>query len=197
MAGETQNYHETRNPIAQTADYASITGATTSKSIMSVTADLPGSSLVYPAGYWEVGKKWQVRMWVRVTTGATAGNVTIEIRMQTGASVSDAGGTIMATSAAVALSNSKTSANMFLDFTVESRGQIGTATPMFVKGMAFCDPTFALWASTVNPIFIPSNASATTNFDTTLAGTVNVQMKNSGANANTYIVHDVQVNAIT
>jgi len=197
MAGETQNYHETRNPIAQTADYASITGATTSKSIMSVTADLPGSSLTYPAGYWQAGKKWHVRMWVRMTTGAAAGNITIELRMQTGSAVTDAGGTIMATSAAVALANSKTSANVFLDFTVESRGAIGTATPMFVKGFAMCDPTFALWASTVNPIFIPSNASAATNFDTTLAGTVNVQMKNSGANASTYIVHDVQVNSIT
>jgi len=197
MAGETQNYHETRNPIAQTADYASITGTTTSKSIMSVTADLPGSSLVYPAGYWQAGKKWHVRMFIKMTTGATAGNITIEIRMQTGASVTDAGGTIMATSAAVALANAKTAASVFMDFTVESRGAVGTTTPMFVKGFALTDPTFAVWASTVNPIFIPSNAAAAVNFDTTLAGTVNVQMKNSGANASTYVVQDVQVNSIT
>ena len=197
MAGETQNYHETRNPIAQTADYASITGTTTSKSIMSVTADLPGSSLVYPAGYWQAGKKWHVRMFIKMTTGATAGNITIEIRMQTGASVTDAGGTIMATSAAVALGNAKTAASVFMDFTVESRGAVGTTTPMFVKGFALTDPTFAVWASTVNPIFIPSNAAAAVNFDTTLAGTVNVQMKNSGANASTYVVQDVQVNSIT
>jgi len=196
MAGETQNYHETRNPITQTADYSSITGATTSKSIMSVTADLPGSSLEYPKGYWQVGKKWHVRMYLKMTTGATAGNITIELRMQTGA-VTDAGGTIMATSAAVALANSKTAASVFLDFTVESRGPVGTTTPMFVKGYALTDPTFAVWASTVNPIFIPSNAAATVNFDTTLAGTVNVQMKNSGANASTYVVQDVQVNSIT
>ena len=196
MAGETQNYHETRNPITQTADYASITGATTSKSIMSVTADLPGSSLEYPKGYWQVGKKWHVRMFLKMTTGATAGNITIELRMQTGA-VTDAGGTIMATSAAVALANSKTAASVFLDFTVESRGAVGTTTPMFVKGFALTDPTFAVWASTVNPIFIPSNAAAAVNFDTTLAGTVNVQMKNSGANDSTYVVQDVQVNSIT
>lgn len=196
MAGEGPNYHETRNPIVQTADYSSITGTTTSKSIMSVTADIPGSSLVYPAGYWQAGKKWHCRMWLKITTGAAAGNITIEVRMQTG-SVSDAGGTIMATSAAVALANSKTAANVFMDFTVESRGAIGTTTPMFVKGFALTDPTFALWASTVNPIFIPSNASATANFDTTLAGAVNVQMKNSGANANVYVVHDLQVNSIT
>lgn len=197
MAGETQNYHETRNPKAQTADYASITGATTSKSIMSVTADLPGSALAYPAGYWDLGKKWHVRMYLKMTTGATPGNLTIEIRMQTGSAVTDAGGTIMATSAAVALVGSKTAASCFIDFTIESRGQISTTCPLFVKGMFFTDPTFGLVASTALPIFIPSNAAVTTNFDVTLAGTVNVQMKNSGANASTYVVQDLQVNSIT
>lgn len=197
MSGETQNYHETRNPITQTADYSTITGATTSKSIMSVTADLPGSALVYPAGYWQIGKKWHVRVWAKTTTGAAVGNITFEIRMQTGSAVTDAGGTIMATSAATAGANSKTAANFFLDFTVESRAQIGTAAAIFVKGWVICDPTFGLWASTVNPILIPSNAAASVNFDTTLAGTVNVQAKNSGANASTWTVQDIQVNSIT
>ena len=197
MAGETQNYHETRNPITQTADYSSITGTTTSKSIMSVTADLPGSALTYPAGYWNAGKKWHVRVFLKITSGTTPGNTTIEIRMQTGTAVTDAGGTIMATSAAFATVGSKTAASCFIDFTVESRGAVGTTTPMFVKGFFLTDPTFGLVASTALPVFIPSNAAAAVNFDTTLAGTVNVQMKNSGANANTYVVHDVQVNAIT
>lgn len=197
MSGETQNYHETRNPFKQTADYSSITGATTSKSIMSVTADLPGSCLVYAPGYWDLGKKWHVRMYMKITTGTTPGNLTIELRMQTGTAVTDAGGTIMATSAAVALVGTKTAASCFLDFTVEARGQLGTTAPMFVKGIFFTDPTFGLIASTALPVFIPSNAAAATNFDTTLGGTVNVQMKNSGANANTYVVQDVQVNSIT
>jgi hypothetical protein len=196
MAGETQNYHESRNPITQTADYSTITGATTAKSIMNVTSELPGSPLAYPAGYWQIGKKWHVRVWLKTTTGAAAGNLTIELRMQTGA-VTDAGGTIMATSAATALANGKTAGAIFLDFTVESRAQIGTAQAIFVKGFALTDPTFGVWATGVNPIFIPSNASASVNFDTTLAGTVNVQMKNSGANASTYNVHDLQVNSIT
>ena len=52
---------------------------------------------------------------------------------------------------------------------------------------------------TVRPLRNPetSNAAAAVNFDTTLAGTVNVQMKNSGANASTYVVQDLQVNSIT
>ena len=197
MAGETQNYHETRNPKTQTADYSSITGTTTSKSIMSVTADLPGSPFCYPAGYWDIGKKWHVRMFFKITSGTTPGNTTFEIRMQTGTAVTDAGGTIMATSAATATVGTKTAAECWLDFTIESRAMIGTAAGIFVKGIFFTDPTFGLIASTALPVFIPSNAAAATNFDTTQQGTVNVQAKNSGANANTYVVHDFQVSALT
>jgi hypothetical protein len=40
MSGETQNYHETRNPITQTSDYSQITLSTTAKSIMSVTTPI-------------------------------------------------------------------------------------------------------------------------------------------------------------
>lgn len=198
MANEGGYYHETRGPITQTSDYAAITGTTTSKSIMSVTADLPGSPLQFQQqGYWQIGKKWHVRLFGKMTTGATPGNITIEIRHQTGTAVTDAGGTILATSAAVALGASKTSASFFMDFTVEARAQIGTAAGLFAKGYFLTDPTFALLASTVNPIFIPSNAAAAVNVDTTLAGYINVQMKNSGANASSYTVQDVQVNAIT
>jgi hypothetical protein len=96
MSGETQNYHETRNPITQTSDYSQITLSTTAKSIMSVTTDLPGSPLqVQQQGYWQIGKKWQVRMFGKATTAATPGNLTIEIRHQTGATVGDAGGTML------------------------------------------------------------------------------------------------------
>jgi hypothetical protein len=98
MAGETQNYHETRNPHTQTADYSQITLSTTSKSIMSVTTDLPGSGLTFAAGYWDIGKKWHCRMFGKATTVLTPGNITVEIRHQTGATVADAGGTILATS---------------------------------------------------------------------------------------------------
>src|SRR6266545_4842305 len=125
MAGETQNYHETRNPFKQTTDYSQITLAATSKSIMGITADLPTSALVCPASYWDLGKKWHVRMFGKATTGATPGNLTIEIRYQTG-TVTDAGGTILATSGAVAMGANKTGASWSMDWTVESRAQIGT-----------------------------------------------------------------------
>jgi hypothetical protein len=71
---------------------------------MSVTTDLPGSPLqVQQQGYWQIGKKWHIRMFGKATTAATPGNLTVEIRHQTGATVGDAGGTILATSGAVAM----------------------------------------------------------------------------------------------
>ena len=198
MSGETQNYHETRNPITQTADYSQITLSTTSKAIMSVTTDLPGSPLQFQSqGYWQIGKKWHIRMFGKATTGTTPGNLTVEIRHQTGTAVTDAGGTILATSGAVALGASKTNASWFMDFTVESRAQIGTAQGLFAKGWFLTDPTTALLGSTVNPIFIPTTAAAAVNVDSTLAGYINVQWKRSGSTAETVTVQDVQVNSIT
>lgn len=195
-AGETQNYHETRNPIRQTADYTAVTLAATSKSILGLTTDLIGGPLQFPAGYWEVGKKVHLRVFGKATTAATPGNLTIEIRHQTG-TVTDAGGTILATSGAIAMGASKTNASWFLDVTVESRGMLGTASPLFAKGIFWTDATTALVASTVQPIFIPATAAAAVNVDTTLASTITVQWKRSGSTAETVTVQDIQVNSLT
>lgn len=197
MAGEGLNYHETRDPITQTADYSTITLAATSKAIMGITADLAGSSLEFQQkAYWKIGKKWHCRMFGKATTAATPGNLTMEIRHHTGAPT-DAGGTILATSGAVALAASKTNASWFLDFTVEARGGPGVAAGLFAKGLFFTDAVTALVASTVQPIFIPATAAAAVNVDTTLAGIVTVQWKRSGSTAETVTVQDLQVNAIT
>lgn len=196
MAGEGQYYHETRKPFAQTADYASVNLAATSVSVLPISTVLIGSSLQMPQGYWDLGKKVLFRVFGKLTTAATPGNLTIEIRYQTG-TPTDAGGTILATSGAVALVASKTAASFFMDFTVESRAALGTAAALFAKGMFWTDPTFGLIASTALPIFIPSNAAASVNVDTTLASTINVQMKRSGSTAEAVAIHDFQVSALT
>lgn len=197
MAGETLNYHETRDPTTQTADYTTITLAATSKAIMSPAADLTGSALEFGKGYWKIGKKWHCRMWGKATTVLTPGNLTIEIRHQAAQPVTDAGGTILATSGAVALAASKTNASWFMDFTVEARGGPGTAAGLFAKGEFRTDAVTALVASTVQPIFIPATAAVAVNVDTTLAGTINIQWKRSGSTAETVTVQDLQVNSIT
>lgn len=196
MAGEGPYYHETRLPLRQTTNYTQITLAATSKSILGITADLAGSAFATPAGYWDLGKKWHVRMFGKATTAATPGNLTIEIRFQTG-TVTDAGGTILATSAATALGANKTDASWAMDFTIEARAQVGTAQAMLAKGWFSTDPTFGLVASTALPIFIPASVPATTNMDTTVAQTINVQWKRSGSTAETVTVMDFQINSIT
>lgn len=196
MAGETQNYHETRNPYKQTADYTQRTLSTTSISILTIATDLAGSSFTFPLNYWDLGKKVHFRMYGKMTTAATPGNLTVEIRHQTG-TVTDAGGTILATSAAVALGANKTAASWFFDFTVEARAAIGSAAALFSKGIFWADPTFGLIASTALPLFVPSNAAAAVNVDTTLASTINVQMKRSGSTAETVTVQDFQTNSLT
>jgi len=200
MAGETQNYHETRNPHTQTADYASVSLSTTSKSVLTVTTgDLLGSSLSFPAGYWETGKKVHFRFFGKFTTVATPGNLTIEIRHQTG-TPSDAGGTILQTSAATALAASKTNISWFCDFTVEARGPISsTAGSLFGKGWFMYDGAGGLFTTTSqNPLFIPASAATgVTSLDTTLASYITLQMKRSGSSAEAVVVQDYQVNSLT
>jgi hypothetical protein len=196
MAGETQNYHETRNPYKQTADYAAITLLTTSLSVLPITTVLIGSSLQFPAGYWDLGKKVHFRMFGKATTAATPGNWTWEIRHQTG-TPTDAGGTILATSAATAFTLNKTNLPWFIDFTIEARAAVGTAAGLFAKGFILSDGAGALITSPNNPIFLPASAPAAVNVDTTLASTIHLDVKRSGSTAETAAVHDFQVNALT
>lgn len=196
MAGDGQYYHETRPPLRQTGNYSQITLSTTSKAIMSITNDLTGSAFVTPAGYWDIGKKWRVHMFGKATTSTTPGNITIEIRAQSG-TVTDAGGTILATSGAVALGASKTDASWYMEFTVESREQVNSAADIMAKGWFMTDPTTALVASTANPIFIPTTAPVVASIDTTLGQTINVQWKRSGSTAETVTVVDYQIDVLT
>jgi len=195
-AGEGQFYHETRRPFAQTADYAALNLAATSISIIPISTVLIGSSLQFNPGYWDLGKKVHLRVFGKLTTAATPGNLTVELRLQNG-TPTDAGGTILATSVATALVASKTAASFFADFTVEARAAIGTAANLFGKGLLWVDPTFGVIAAANTPIFVPSNAAANASFDTTQSSTLTVQMKRSGSTVETVAVHDFQVNALT
>lgn len=198
MAGETTNYHETRNPYKQTADYGTITLTTTSLSILPISTVLVGSSLQFLApGYWDLGKKIRVRMFCKVTTVLTPGNFTFEIRYDTGAPPTDAGGTILATSAATAFTASKTNLPLEIDFSVEARAVIGTTAALFAKGKVISDGAGALITSPNNPIFMPASAPASVNVDTTKASTIHVDVKRSGSTVETITVHDFQVDALT
>ena len=181
MAGETQNYHESRNP-----DHADrglrLDHAFDHGQVDHVGYDrAPRKSAAVRAGLLADRKEVALSHVRQGDLGSDAGNLTIEIRHQTGTAVTDAGGTILATSGAVAIAASKTNASWFLDFTVESRAQIGTAAGLFAKGFFLTDAATGYIAASSMPMFIPQTAAAATNVDTTLAGYINIQWKRSGS----------------
>lgn len=200
MANEGQIYHETRRPYFQSADFAAVAPLTTSISVIPI-ARVPYTSLVFPAGYWlESGKRWTIYVYGRWTHAATPGNITMELRHQTG-TPTDAGGTILATSAAVVGAANKTNIPWWGRFVIESRGDastfVPTATPLFGYGLAWHEGSSALWAAASMPLFLPATAPAAVNIDGTLAGAIHIDVKRSGSTAESIQVHDLAVNALT
>jgi hypothetical protein len=90
-------FHDTRAQSIITAPCTSVTGASTDKLLW------PGSLTAVPAGYFTAGKKLRLTAWVSVTTGVTPANGGIELYVGS----ADAGGTLVASSAAFALVGSQ------------------------------------------------------------------------------------------
>jgi hypothetical protein len=200
MAGETQNYHETRNPFFLSTDFAAVSPLTTSISIIPILR-IPTGPLAFLAGYWVPGKKWEIIMQGKITTAATPGNGTFEIRHQTG-TPTDAGGTILATSAATALAASKTNITWWMRVVIAARGELSTfvptASPLYAYGVFMYDGAAGLFTTTSqNPLLIPASANAQVNVDLSLAGSIHIDMKRSGSTAEAITVQDLQVNALT
>lgn len=200
MANETGNYHETRDPYYISGNFASVAPLSTSLSIVPVLR-VPSTNLAFPAGYWsKPGRRWEILMWGVFTTAATPGNVTVELRHQTG-TPTDAGGTILATSAAVAAGASKTNISWYLRAVIESRADpstfVPTAAPLYGYGWFAPEPSSVILPAANNPLFFPATAGAAVNVDMTLAGTIHIDMKRSGSTAEAILVHDLQVNALT
>ena len=202
MAGETQNYHETRDPYFASAGFASVSPITTSVSLVPILR-VPATNLAFPANYWlKPGRRWLVRMFGLFTTAATPGNLTLEVRHQTG-TPTDAGGTILCTSAAIALAASKSNISWEMEIWIESRGDattfVPTASPLGCQGRFIYDGAGALFSTTSqNPLLLPATLGTTqTNVDCTLAGTIHVDAKRSGSTAEAATVTDLSVNALT
>lgn len=200
MAGETQNYHETRDPYFQSSDFTAVAPLSTSISLVPILR-VPATALNFPAFYWgKSGRRWSIYMYGRWTHAATPGNITMEIRHQTG-TPTDAGGTILATSAAVVGAANKTNIAWWGRFIVESRGDastfVPTASPLFAYGLVWHEGSSALWAAASMPLFMPATAPAAVNVDTTLAGNIHIDVKRSGSTAESITVHDLAVNSLT
>jgi hypothetical protein len=179
-------YHDTREPFIAT-DIAAVTLAATFKALY------PASNFPVLGGQYfaRPGKKLRIRLFGRMTTAATPGNLQFGIYYGTGA---DANGVQLAVSLAKALSISQTNVSWMLEAFVHCR-TIGATGTLFVTGRA--DVHVGAIASTLAPILIPDSAPVVSGAcDLTAAQIISVQALRSGSTAETMQVHDLEVVAL-
>lgn len=179
------DYVDSRGPFIS-ADVAAVTLASTDKALIPA-ANIPVLGSNY---FGRIGKAMRVRLFGRITTAATPGNGTFDIYWGTGA---DANGTIIGSSAAVALTASQTNLSWELELYIRCRA-MGASGSLFVTGHAKFNN--AVLASTLQPLMIPASAPAAVTVDLTAANLISPQFKRSGSTAETMQVHDVSYESL-
>lgn len=176
-------YWDTRAPFIS-ADITAVTLAATAKALYPVS-NFPVLGGQYFA--W-IGKKLRIRLFGRMTTGATPGNGSFNVYYGTGA---DANGTLLMTGTPVALSAGATNLSWDAELFVSCRST-GAAGTLFCDGHAKFN--VGLIASTLQPIMLPASAAAVSgSCDLTAANIISVQFLRSGSTAETMQVHDMEV----
>ena len=173
-------YVDSRTPFIS-ADAGSVTLAATAKAVIPL-ANIP----VLGANYFSfVGKAMRITLFGRMTTAATPGNGSWDIYWGTGA---DANGTVLASSAALALTASQSNMSWRLECIVRCRA-LGASGSLLVTGEWRAN--VAVLATSLQPSLIPATAAAATTVDLTAANVISPQFKRSGSTAETMQVHDV------
>ena len=168
------------------ADVASVTLAATAKAMVPV-ANLP----VLGANYFGwVGKAVRIRVMGRLTTAATPGNMTASLYWGNG---TDANGTAVGTSAAVALTASQANMTFELELYVRCRAT-GVTGSLLAMGMF--NANVAVLASTLQPVMIPATAPAPVTVDLTQNFVLSPQFARSGSTAETLQVHEFMFEAL-
>lgn len=176
-------YNDLREPFIA-SDITAVTLATTNKALY------PASNFPSLGGQYfaRPGKKVHVRLFGRITTVLTPGNITFGVYYGTGA---DANGVLLASSTAQALTASQTNLSWQADVFVHCRS-IGSAGTLFVTGRARFNE-----AVCAPEILIPSSAPVVSGAcDLTAALIISVQAARSGSTAETMQVHDMEVIAL-
>lgn len=179
-------YNDLREPFIS-ADITAVTLSSTDKALY------PPSNFPVLGGQYfaRPGKKIRIRLFGRMTTAVTPGNLTIDVYYGDG---TDANGVLLASSAAVALTASQTNLSWECDVEVHCRTTGSTGT-LFATGMF--NANVAVLASTLQPVMIPASAPAVSGAcDLTAAKIISVQAKRSGSTAETMQVHDMNVIAL-
>jgi len=178
-------YVDSRTPFIS-GDVGSVTMAATAKALIPA-ANIPTLGGNY---FSFIGKAMRVRLFGRITTVASPGNLTMQMNYGTGA---DANGVVLAASAATALTASQTSMSWQVEYIVRCRTMGATGT-LFCTG--FFETNVAVVASTLQPIMIPATApAASAACDLTAALLLSPQVIQSGT-AGTIQVHDVLYEAL-
>lgn len=179
-------YNDLKPPFIA-ADVPAVTLAATNKALYT-----PSFFPVLGGQYFSmIGKKLRIRLFGRMTTGATPGNLSFGVYYGTGA---DANGVLLASSAAVALTASQTNLSWEAEVFVHARS-LGSAGTLFCTGKARAN--VAVLASTLQPLMIPASAPAVSGAcDLTAALILSVQALRSGSTAETMQVHDMEVTAL-
>lgn len=161
-------------------DPASVTLSTTDKALVATGYIPPLSNF-----FTDVGKRLRIELFGRITTAATPGNLTFDIYWGSNA---DANGTILASSAATALTASQTNVSWMIQLDIQCR-VIGNGT----LGSLLCTGIAFLNEAVIAPhMLIPASApAAVSSLDLTAASYVSVQAKRSGSTAETMQVHRV------
>lgn len=182
-------FHDTRGQSILTAPATAITLATTDKLLH------PGSLTAVPAGYFTAGKMVRITVFGTFTTVLTPTNLGIELYVGS----ADAGGTLLASSAAAALIASQTAQSMYIRANFKCNGgAVETAKPVEAWAEWGCAVALVTAANqqAANPI--PTNAPAAVNIDNTLATLgANIQIKRSGSTAETFTTRSLIFESLT
>ena len=177
-------YNDLRKPFI-TTDVAAVTLAATNKALYPV-ANIPAMG----KDYWWAGKKIEIRVFGRITTVLTPGNLTLAMFYGTGA---DANGVSIVASAAQTLIASQTNLSWMMRVVIHCR-TIGATGTLFGTGNAFFNTAVIAAGDFLLPA---SAAAASAAVDLTVAGNVlSLQALRSGSTAETMQIHDMEVTAL-
>lgn len=179
-------YNDLREPFIS-GDQGTVTLAATAKALYTASA-FPVLGGQY---FSRVGKKMRIRLFGKMTTGATPGNGSFNVYYGTGA---DANGVALMTGTPVALVANGTNLSWEADIYVHCRST-GSAGTLFCTGKALFNVGLIL--STNAPILLPASAAVVSAAcDLTAALIISVQYLRSGSTAETMTVQDMEVSAL-
>lgn len=176
-------YTDLREPFIG-ADVAAVTLAATFKALY------PAANFPLLGGQYfsRIGKRMKIRLFGRITTGATPGNFQLGVYYGTGG---DANGVQLAATTAQALTAGQTNLSWEAEVNVHCRS-LGAAGTLFATGRimfneAVCAPH----------IMLPGSAPAVSGAcDLTAALLLSVQANRSGSTAEAMTLHDMEVVAM-